>query len=266
MVETEDGNPARPGVAETSPATAPEVVKRRWMWEALAYPDFALYFAGSVVSNLGTWLQNTAQALLAYQLTHSVLAIGAVVCAQFIWVLVGGAWAGRFVSRTHSVQRLVIRTQVASAVVAGTMAVLQFHHLLNEQLLVVGALGLGLAYFLTLPATAVLVPAFVPERGSDLDPARDPGRRGPGLRLLQHWPVRSTSPGRIGSHSRRLRPGVRAQCSIIPGSGRGIDQGPAPNNPAPEPRGKDQGRVPHSQPEPEDQAPSTHRGSRHDRR
>src|SRR5579862_9342550 len=172
MVETEDGNPARPGVAETSPATAPEVVKRRWMWEALAYPDFALYFAGSVVSNLGTWLQNTAQALLAYQLTHSVLAIGAVVCAQFIWVLVGGAWAGRFVSRTHSVQRLVIRTQVASAVVAGTMAVLQFHHLLNEQLLVVGALGLGLAYFLTLPATAVLVPAFVPERGSDLETQR----------------------------------------------------------------------------------------------
>jgi MFS family permease len=172
MIDTQDGSPARPGTAEPSLAAAPEVVKRRWMWEVLAYPDFGLYFAGSVVSNLGTWLQNTAQALLAYQLTHSVLAIGAVVCAQFIWVLVAGPWAGRFVSRTRSVQRLVIRTQVASAVVAAAMAVLQFHNLLTERLLIVGALCLGLAYFLTLPATAVLVPAFVPERGSDLETQR----------------------------------------------------------------------------------------------
>ena len=58
----------------------------RWSWEALAYRDFRLYFTGSVISNLGTWLQNTAQALLAYQMTHSVLGIGAVVCAQFLWV------------------------------------------------------------------------------------------------------------------------------------------------------------------------------------
>src|SRR5579862_5669913 len=172
MVDTQDGAPARPGEAGLSLAAAPEVVKRRWMWEALAYPDFGLYFAGSVFSNLGTWLQNTAQALLAYQLTHSVLAIGAVVFAQFIWVLVAGPWAGRFVSRTQSVQRLVIRTQVASAVVAGAMAALQFHHLLTERLLVLGALGLGLAYCLTLPATAVLVPAFVPERESALETQR----------------------------------------------------------------------------------------------
>ena len=172
MVDTQDGIPARPEDTASSLATAPEAVKRRWMWEALAYPGFGLYFAGSVVSNLGTWLQNTAQALLAYQLTHSVLAIAAVVCAQFIWVLLAGPWAGRFVSRTKSVRGLVIRTQVASAVVAGAMAVLQLHHLLTERLLIGGALGLGLAYCLTLPATAVLVPAFVPERGSGLETQR----------------------------------------------------------------------------------------------
>ncbi len=172
MVDTQDENPARPGEAGAGPATAPEAEKRRWLWEALAYPDFGLYFAGSVVSNLGTWLQNTAQVLLAYQLTHSVLAIGAVVCAQFSWVLLLGTWAGKIVSRTQSVQRLVILTQVASAVVAGTMAFLQFDHLLTERLLILGALGLGLAYCLTLPATAVLVPAFVPERESDLETQR----------------------------------------------------------------------------------------------
>jgi MFS family permease len=172
MVDTEDGIPARPEEAGHSLATVPETVKRRWSWEALTYPDFGLYFAGSVVSNLGTWLQNTAQALLAYQLTHSVLAIGAVVCAQFASVLLLGPWAGRLVSRSQSVQRLVVRTQFASAVVAGAMAVLQLHHLLTERLLIAGALGLGLAYCVTLPATAVLVPAFVPERESDLETQR----------------------------------------------------------------------------------------------
>jgi MFS family permease len=171
MVDAQEGNPAKPGAAGRL-AAVPEPAKRRWLWEALAYPDFGLYFAGSVVSNLGTWLQNTAQALLAYQLTHSVLAIAAVVCAQFCCVLLLGPWAGRLVSRTQSVQWLVIRAQVASAVVAGAMAMLQFRHLLNERLLVAGALGLGLAYSLTLPATAVLVPAFVPKHESDLETQR----------------------------------------------------------------------------------------------
>jgi MFS family permease len=172
MVATEDGTPARPEEAGPGLAAVPEVAKRRWLWEALYYPDFGLYFAGSVVSNLGTWLQNTAQALLAYQLTHHVLAIGLVVCAQFCWVLLFGTWAGKLVSRTESVQRLVILTQVASSVVACAMAVLQLQHLLTVPLLIAGALLLGLAYCLALPATAVLVPAFVPERESDLETQR----------------------------------------------------------------------------------------------
>ena len=139
---------------------------RRWSWDALAYPGFRVYFAGTVVSNLGTWLQNTAQALLAYQLTHSVLAIGAVVCAQFSWVLLLGPWAGAVVSRTQSLPRLLIVTQVASAAVAIAMGALQFAHVLNEAWLVGGAFALGLAYCFALPATSVLVPAFAPQHES----------------------------------------------------------------------------------------------------
>lgn len=45
-------------------------------WRVLRNPRFRLYFLGSVTSDLGTWLQNTAQVLLAYRFTHSVLAIG----------------------------------------------------------------------------------------------------------------------------------------------------------------------------------------------
>jgi MFS family permease len=44
------------------------------------------------------------------------------------------------------------------------MAALQFAGALTEKWLIAGSLGLGLAYCFALPATSVLVPAFVPER------------------------------------------------------------------------------------------------------
>ena len=139
----------------------------RWSWGALACRDYRLYFVGSTISNLGTWLQNTAQALLAYQLTHSVLGIGAVVCAQFLWVLLLGPWATAVVSRTPSLRWLVISTQCVSAAAAAFMAVLELAGILNEAWLITGALMLGFAYCFALPATAVLVPAYITEHETD---------------------------------------------------------------------------------------------------
>ena len=53
------------------------------------------------------------------------------------------------------------------------MAVLQFCHLLNELWLIVGALGVGLAYCFALPATSILIPAFIPERGNSEETQRE---------------------------------------------------------------------------------------------
>jgi len=44
----------------------------------LRQPNFALYFAGNLVSNCGTWFQNIAQSLLVYRLTGSVFLVGVV--------------------------------------------------------------------------------------------------------------------------------------------------------------------------------------------
>jgi predicted MFS family arabinose efflux permease len=131
-------------------------------WHVLVYPAFRVYFAGSVISNLGTWLQNTAQALLAYGLTHSALAVGAVVCAQFSAVLLLGPWAGTVVARVRNLTRLLITTQLASAVAAIMLTVLQATGSLSEAWLIAGAFSLGLAYSFALPAFPVLVPALVP--------------------------------------------------------------------------------------------------------
>ena len=80
-------------------------------------PGFPWYFAGSVISNFGTWLQNTAQVVLAYQLTHSVFWVGLVTCAQFSSPLVLGAWAGVLTRRFGNWRTLIV-TQCASMVIA----------------------------------------------------------------------------------------------------------------------------------------------------
>lgn len=132
-------------------------------WRVLIHSDFRQYFIANTFSNFGTWLQNTAQALLAYHLAHSALAVGLVVSAQFSSVLVLGPWAGSVAARTRNRQQLLVITQLASAVVAAGFAVLYQTHLLTEAGLAAGAFALGMAYCFALPAFSVLVPTLVPE-------------------------------------------------------------------------------------------------------
>ena len=91
-----------------------------------------------MVSNFGTWLQNTAQVVLAYQLTHSVFWVGLVTSAQFTSPLMLGAWAGVLTHKFGNWRTLII-TQCASMVIALTLAGLQFAHMLTRDWLVGGA-------------------------------------------------------------------------------------------------------------------------------
>ncbi|MBI3731838.1 MAG: MFS transporter [Chloroflexi bacterium] len=55
--------------------------RANWSARALAvfrHPNYRLYIIGLVVSQVGTWMQYTAQGLLVYRLTHSPLALGLV--------------------------------------------------------------------------------------------------------------------------------------------------------------------------------------------
>jgi len=126
--------------------------------------DFRLYFIGSVTSDFGTWLQNTAQVVLAYQLAHSVLAVGLVTFAQFTSPLLLGPWAGVAADKFGG-RRTLLGTQVVSAVTAATLAGLDFGGLLNVWFLVTGAIVTGLAFTFALPARNVTVQRLVrPEK------------------------------------------------------------------------------------------------------
>jgi predicted MFS family arabinose efflux permease len=130
-------------------------------WRVVTLPRYRWYFAGSVVSNFGTWLQNTAQVVLTYQLTRSVFWVGVVTCAQFTSPLLLGPWAGVWTHRLGT-WRVLITTQCVSLVIAGTLAGLQISGTLRERWLISGAIGIGFAFTFALPALAVTVPTLVP--------------------------------------------------------------------------------------------------------
>ncbi|HVB36344.1 MAG TPA: MFS transporter [Candidatus Acidoferrales bacterium] len=95
----------------------------RWsvMFRALRYRNFQLFFAGQLISLIGTWMDNIAEAWLVYRLTGSSLLLGTVAFAGqipvFLLAPIGGMVADRWDRR-----RVVIATQAASMVLAGILA------------------------------------------------------------------------------------------------------------------------------------------------
>ncbi len=135
-------------------------------WQVLGYQPFRRYFVGSVISNFGTWLQNTAQVLLAYQLGRSVFFVGLVTCAQFLSPLLFGSSAGALADRWGT-KRTLLGTQVISAAISTALAALWFTGALSETALLAGAFLGGLMFTFALPAQSVIIPALVPSAETD---------------------------------------------------------------------------------------------------
>jgi len=101
----------------------------RWQaaWRALRHRNFQLFFSGQLISLIGTWMQNVAQSWLVYRLTGSALLLGSVGFASqipvFLIAPLGGITADRY-NRRH----IVITTQIASMLLAFTLAALTLLH------------------------------------------------------------------------------------------------------------------------------------------
>jgi MFS family permease len=136
--------------------------RRSSSWATLRERNFRCYFIGSVTSDFGTWMQNTAQVLLTYWLSHSVLVVGLVTCAQFSSPLLLGPWAG-VVTQRFGGRRTLFATQLVAAAFAGGMAALVFAGSVTAWWLGLGAITSGLAFTFALPARNVTVRRLVPE-------------------------------------------------------------------------------------------------------
>jgi MFS family permease len=122
------------------PELAPSRVPRTF--RALRHRNFRLFIGGQIVSLIGTWMQNVAQAWLVYRLTHSELLLGtAWFCSQIaVFVLgpLGGIAADRFSRR-----KVVIVTQTLSMAQAFVLAALTLSGRVQvwHVLVLAGALG-----------------------------------------------------------------------------------------------------------------------------
>jgi len=114
VLEEEKQEFARPGSRRSRLALAVRALRHR---------NFQLFFAGQLISLIGTWMQTVAQSWLVYRLTGSALLLGTVGFASqipvFIMAPIGGIVADR-----HNRQRVVIGTQTASMILAAILALL----------------------------------------------------------------------------------------------------------------------------------------------
>ncbi len=94
-------------------------------FRSLRTRNFRLFFAGQLVSQSGTWMQSIAIIWVVLRLTDDGFALGLATAAQFLPVLVLGAWAGVVADRVDRHHFLMI-TQSAFAVVALGFTVLTF--------------------------------------------------------------------------------------------------------------------------------------------
>jgi MFS family permease len=118
---------------------------------ALRYRNFQLFFGGQMISLIGTWMQNVAQAWLVYRLTGSSILLGLVSFSGqipvFLMSPVGGIVADRLPRR-----RVVIATQTASMVLAMALAVLTLTGIVQVWHIFVLSALLGMVNAFDIPA------------------------------------------------------------------------------------------------------------------
>jgi MFS family permease len=118
---------------------------------SLRHRNFRLFFVGQLVSLIGTWMQNTAQGWLVYQLTGSKLMLGVVAAVGSTPMMLFSIWGGSVADR-HSKRRIILCTQTCMMVFAFVFAALIWGGQIRPwHILVLAALG-GLAMAFDMPA------------------------------------------------------------------------------------------------------------------
>jgi MFS family permease len=95
----------------------------RVTFAALSVPNYRLYYGGQAISMVGTWMQMTAQSWLVLALTHSSVALGAIVAMQTLPVLLLAPYGGVLADRVDK-RKVMITLQSAMGVQALTLGLL----------------------------------------------------------------------------------------------------------------------------------------------
>ncbi|MBR7826696.1 MFS transporter [Actinospica sp. MGRD01-02] len=128
---------------------------------SLAHRNYRLYFAGQLVSVMGTWMQTVAQSFLVLGLTHSGTVLGLATAARFVPMLLFGPMGGLIADRSNK-RRILYVTQTLAGVVAAVFAILTGTHVIRVWSVVMLALALGFVNVFDNPARQSFITEMVP--------------------------------------------------------------------------------------------------------
>jgi MFS family permease len=133
----------------------------RHILRSLRYPNFRLFYAGQLVSLIGTWMQTLAQSWLMYRLTQSATWLGLAGAASLLpslfLGLYGGVLADRFPRR-----KLLLAAQTLAMVQAFAFAALTLLGHVQPWHILVLALLLGVVTAFEMPARQSFLSELVP--------------------------------------------------------------------------------------------------------
>lgn len=130
------------------------------MFGSLRVRNYRLFFAGQVVSNIGTWMQRIAQDWLVLSLTGSATAVGVTTALQFLPMLLFGLYGGVLVDRLPKRHALLF-TQSAMALTGIALAALTLSGHVQVWHVYVAAFAVGLATVVDNPARQSFVSEMV---------------------------------------------------------------------------------------------------------
>lgn len=131
-------------------------------FRSLRSHNFRLFFGGQIVSQTGTWMQMVAIGLLVLDLTDSGVAVGLVTAAQFLPILVLGAWGGVLADRRDR-HHLLLTMNAIGAAVALAFAVLVLTDLHELWSIYVLTFAAGTVTALENPTRRAFVTDLVPD-------------------------------------------------------------------------------------------------------
>lgn len=134
----------------------------RRTFASLAVRNFRLYFFGQGISLCGTWVRIVALSWLVLQLTHSGTQLGLVTAAQFVPILLLGAFGGVIVDRTDN-KRLLVYTQIGLGLISLALGLLIVTHAVQLWMVYGLSVLTGLITVLDSPARQTFVVQMVGE-------------------------------------------------------------------------------------------------------
>jgi len=140
------------------PAEKPTTTGSRWSegFRALRHRNYRLFFAGQLISLIGTWMDQVAESWLVYRLTGSALLLGTVAFASqipvFLLAPIGGALADRLDRR-----KILICTQSSMMLLTFMLAWLTLSHRVHIWQVVTLAALTGVVNAIDLPARQAFV-------------------------------------------------------------------------------------------------------------